>query len=414
MTLRLFRLWWLQRVPPLHARLVLLLGLAIRFSGILMLAFTLPAIWGHMAHPWWSALLALVLAAENAAVAAWWLARRRPDPRVLWLDLPTGAAAILIGTWLAPRHGAQSWALFVYPNTVLLSFVTGMLCRGAATAFAGGALWASADVAATLMFRDAAVATAVEPALAYLVNPLIGWRGGSMLRRNEEALATALAAEVRDTAELAATAQKWRLATALHDGVLQTLETLRRSTDLVDPGLREQVTERATWLRRYIETGHADQSSDFRVDLDAVVTAARQAGIVVEMNAARLLAAEDVTEHPSTEPSAPTTDRPDPAATTQAVPLLAAPQREAMVEALFQTISAFGTHPTGVIMVRAVPDRGGVFMTVLSTGDTTPTASDIADVGTRLESAGGWLKLAPVPCVELWVPGPDQAAAAAE
>ncbi len=408
MSLRLLRLWWLHRVPPPHARLVLLLGLAVRASGILMVAFTLPAIWGHMAHPWWSALLALALAAENAAVAVWWLARRQPDPRVLWWDLPTGVAAILIGIWLAPRHGAQGWSLFVYPNTVLLSFVSGLLCRDALPAFACGALWAGASIAATLTFRDTAVGATLQPALAYLINPLVGWRGGSMLRRNEEQLAASVAAEVQQSAELAATTQKWRLATALHDGVLQTLETLRRSPDITDPAVRTEVADRATWLRRYIETGRGVQVDDLGVDLDAVVTAARQAGIAVEMNTARLLETEDVFD-PS---SAPATDRASTAATTTTTtdPLLAAPQREAIIEALFQTISAFGPHPDGMIMVRAVPDHGGVFVTVLSTGDTIPGAPDIADAGTRLASAGGWLRLAPVPCVELWVPGPDQAA----
>ena len=238
MSLRLLRLWWLHRVPQPHAWLVLLLGLAIRASGILMLAFTIPAIWGHLAHPWWSALLALAMAAENVVVALWWLRQREADPRALWLDLPVGVAAIVIGTWLAPRHGAQGWAQFAYPNTVLLSFVSGMLCRGVGGAFAGGALWASADVAATLAFRDVGIRSAVQPALGYLINPLIGWRGGSMLRRNEERLAAALATEVRQTAELAASEQKWRLATALHDGVLQTLETLRRGAVLDDPILR--------------------------------------------------------------------------------------------------------------------------------------------------------------------------------
>jgi hypothetical protein len=108
-----------------------------------------------------------------------------------------------------------------------------------------------------------------------------------------------------------ASAKKWRSATALHDGVLQTLETLRRNADLVDPALRDDVTERASWLRRHLETGRGDQGADLGFDLDAVVTAARQAGI--------------------------------------------------------------------------------------------------ADAGSRLESAGGWLKLAPVHCVELWLPGPEQA-----
>jgi hypothetical protein len=421
MSLRLLRLWWLQRVPPQHARLVLLLGLAIRASGILMLAFTIPVIWGHMAHPGRSALLALALAAENVLVALWWLRRREADARVLWLDLPVGVAAIVAGTWLAPRHGVQGWALFVYPNTVLLSFVSGMLCRRFGAAFACGALWASAEVAATLAFRDVAAGTAVQLALGYLVNPLVGWRGGGMLRRNEDRLAAALAEEVRQSAELAASEQKWRLATALHDGVLQTLETLHRGSALADPVLHAEVADRVGWLRRYIETGRDDQSEDLGVDLDAVAMAARHAGIVVEVNAARLVAPEDDFEDPFSdsfgdafEAAAGTSRGSNGAtgpgsATGTAAPgrLLAPPQREAMIAALFQTIIAFGPHPDGVIMVRAVPDRGGVFLTVRSTSDAVPDTADITDAGARLADAGGWLRLAPVPCVEMWVPSPE-------
>ncbi|NUR63674.1 MAG: hypothetical protein HOV87_34195 [Catenulispora sp.] len=411
--LRLLRRWWLNRVPPPHARLVLVLGMAIRASGVLMLALTLPAIWGHMTHPWWSALLALCLAAENATVALWWLRQRRPDPRVLWLDLPAGVAAIVIGTWLAPRHGVQSWTLFVFPNTVLLSFVSGMLCRGAGAAATCGALWAGTYIAATLALRDGPVGAATQPAVGYLVNSLIGWRGGSMLRGNEQRLAAALAAEVGRQSELAAAAQRWALATALHDGVLQTLETLHRSSEpggqLVDPALRAEVAHRAAWLRRYIETGCDDPGErSLAADLDAVAAAARRAGVAVEVNAARLLAAQELFDGTSRAP---------------AERLLADPQHDALVAALFQAIKGFGPHrdvdtdtstdtdsdSDSMIMVRAVPDRGGVFITVLSTADVVPDPEALADADTLVASVGGRLEVAAGPCVEMWVPGADAA-----
>ncbi|MFD0638226.1 hypothetical protein ACFQ9X_48415 [Catenulispora yoronensis] len=182
------------------------------------------------------------------------------------------------------------------------------------------------------------------------------------------------------------------MATALHDGVLQTLEMLHRSTDIDDVGLRAQVADRATWLRRYIETGRGDQGGDLGVDLDAVVTAARQAGITVEVNAARLLASDDGLEETFQ-------------VSGQSPVMLATPQREAMIEALFQTISSFGPDPAAVIMVRAVPEQGGVHVTVLATGEATPSGTDVAEAGARLVSAGGWLRATPVPCIELWVPG---------
>ncbi|NUP53499.1 MAG: hypothetical protein HOW97_40190 [Catenulispora sp.] len=370
-----------------------MLGLAIRASGVVMLTCTLPVIRSHLAHPWWSALLAGGLAAENAAVALWWLARRRPDPRVLWLDLPVGTAAIVLNSWLTPRHGAAGWALFVYPNTVLMAFVIGLLCRRASAAVACGALWAGTNVAATAVFRDATFGSLLQLNVPYLSNALVGWLGGSMLRRNEELLAAAMDAEVRETAQLAASEQKWRLAAALHDGVLQTLETVRRGGGaIVDPVLRAEVAERASWLRRYIETGHGDQERDLGADLDAMVVAARREGISVQLNAARLLATQEGFGDESGPGDAPR---------------LGATAREAMIEGLFHTITAFGRRADDVIVVRAVPDAGGVLITALSTADAVPDPGELAGVGARLGSVGGWLRSAPGQCVELWVPSSD-------
>lgn len=394
MSLRLPRRWWRSREPTPHVRLVLVLGLAIRASGIVMLACTLPVIRSHLAHPWWSALLATGLAAENAAVALWWLARRQPDRRVLWLDLPVGTVAIVLNSWLTPGRGAAGWALFVYPNTVLMIFVVGLLCRRASAAVACGALWAGTNVAAAVVFRDSSVGSLLQLNVPYLSNALVGWLGGSMLRRNEERLAEAMAAEVRETAQLAASEQKWRLAAALHDGVLQTLETVRRGgADIVDPVLRAEVAERASWLRRYIETGRGDQERDLGADLDAMVVAARREGISVQLNAARLLAAQDGFDGESGH--------------SDALRLEAA-AREAMIEALFHAITAFGRRPDDVIMVRAVPDAGGVLITALSTADAVPDASELARAGARLGSVGGRLRSAPGQCVELWVPTSDR------
>jgi hypothetical protein len=64
------------------------------------------------------------------------------------------------------------------------------------------------------------------------------------------------------------------------------LETLGRGDETVtDPQLRERVRARAAWLRRYVETGQADQSDDLSVALEAAARAARRAGMLT-INAA--------------------------------------------------------------------------------------------------------------------------------
>jgi signal transduction histidine kinase len=369
--------WWLAQVPG-RDRLVLLAGLTIRVAALVMLGYVLPLTWRHLPRPGGSTLLAVLLVLESLVVLAWWLARHRLDPRTLWLDLPTGVLALLAGTALVGRHGLLGWTMFVYPYMILVSFAVGLTCRRLPSAVLAGGLWGVTNAVGLALFHPAPLAGELLIVPAYLVNPAVGWGLARLLYRGADEVAAARTAAVRETADLVTAAQRATLATALHDRVLQTLETLGRGETVTDPPLRERVRARAAWLRRYVETGRADQSDDLSIALEAAARVARQAGISVEVNDARLRVAE---------PGG----------------LLDAAQRDALVDAAYQTIAAFRSGGREIV-VRATPEEDGVLITVLSAGPGLPDAEDISDARSRLTSAGGRLTVDAAPYAELWVP----------
>ena len=376
---------WLYRVPT-RGRLPLLAGLIIRVAAVVMVGYVLPMVWHHLPHPGWSLLLAITLAAKDGVVIWWWIRAHRLDPRSLWLDLPVGVAALVVGTALTTRHGSVGWLLYVYPYTVLITVGVGLTCRRLIAALASASLWGAALVASLVLIHGDAVATTLPIASAYLVNSCVGWGCGRLLRRNADELEAARAAAVRAAAALAMTEQRTRLSTALHDRILQTLETLSRGGALRDEALRQRTARTAAWLRRYVETGRSDQSEDVAVGLDAAARAAQQTGLAVELNDARLRAAATTSDGLGRE------------------------QRDALVEAAFQTINAFGSG-VGSIVVRATPDQGGVLVTVLSSGGVLPDPFGINDARIRLDAVGGHLRVDTLPYAELWIPGEPPPAA---
>jgi hypothetical protein len=369
--------WWLYRVPG-RDRLVLVAGLTVRLAGVIMLGYVLPLVWAHLSHPGWSLLLAAGLAVEGLAVVGWWVVRHRPVRAALWADLPTGVAALLAGIALTQHSAVAGWTMFAYPYVLLISFGCGLTCRTVAGALGCGGLWAVVAVAGLLLFRPAPAGYLLLITPTFLVNPVVGWAVARLLRQASDELDGARSLAVRETADLQAAVQRAELAAALHDRILQTLETLGRAGALRDPALGTRAAEQAAWLRRYLETGHADQSDDLAAGLEAVARAAHETGLAVEVNDAGL---RDL----------------DPTGGLDTA------QRDALVEAAYQTISAFGAA-TGEIVVRAAPDGGGILISVLSTGRGMPNAHDIADARTRLASAGGRLTVEAIPYAELWVP----------
>src|SRR5262249_11803114 len=128
---------------------------------------------------------------------------------------------------------------------------------------------------------------------AYLLNPAVGWLSARTLRRQAAALDAAGLAAVNQAGQLAAAAEHARHARALHDRVLQTMETLARGHTIPDEALRARIVEQTAWLRRFIETGQVNQDEDLAAGLAAAARVAGRAGIRVQLNDARLRGAPD-------------------------------------------------------------------------------------------------------------------------
>jgi hypothetical protein len=372
---------WRHRVPPAD-RLLLLTGVTIRAAGMLQIAYLLPLVWGRLPRPDSVLLLVVGLVLESILVIGWWFGRRGLDPVVGWLDGPTGVLVLGFGAGLVGPLGLSAWSLLAYPYFVLLSFGAGLMCRRLVTALGIGAAWAVANLVGVETVAHRLAADAVGLVLPFVIYPLVGWTAGRILRTNAAQAEEARKRAVRETAALATAVQRRRLETALHDRVLQTLETLARPGAMTGAPMQERAAELAGWLRRYVETGRVDHSGDIIVDLEAVARTARRAGIPVELNDARL---REVTTGGELGPDG----------------------REALVEAAYETITAFGTGAGpggGSTVVRVAPDGAGILVTVLASGGRLPPAEDIGDARSRLAAAGGRLSVEPGPYAELWVP----------
>jgi hypothetical protein len=370
--------WWTRTVPG-PDRLVLAAAVTVRLAGVVMLGYSVPLVWGELPHPGAALLLALGASVESFGVVAWWLSRRRLDPRTLLVDLPAGLVLLLLGGALA-RPGVPGWTWFGYPYTILVSLTLGLACRSPAAALGAGALWAGAALVAAAGPVHAGLPVALGIVPPFLVIPLVGWLCARLLRRTADQLELARGAAEREVAALATAQERDRHARALHDRVLQTLETLARGAAIGEPAARACVAEQAEWLRGYVETGRV-QSDDLAAGLAAVARLGARDGVAVQLNDARLRLAEPATD-------------------------LSPARRDLLVSATHQAVAALGRPGAGVV-VRAVPQDGGVLVTVLATSAPETfggAAHELAETQERVRRAGGRASVDPLPYVELWLP----------
>ncbi|MBO0869439.1 MAG: hypothetical protein J2P15_12815 [Micromonosporaceae bacterium] len=374
-------LWWLwlrlaDRVPG-SDRVVLAAGITIRVGGALMLCYALPLTWAHQPRPVGTALLVLAMLAQSTVVVWLWLWQRRVGPLTLALEAPTGVLALFAGGALA--EGGRGGGLdFMFPYTILISAALGLASRRLWPGLAVALLWATVFGFSRTLTEHRSLADTFSLGIGYLVNPTVGWLSARTLRRRVAALDQARLADAQQAAELATTLERARHGRALHDRVLQTLETLARGSTIPDPAVRARVGEQAAWLRRFVETGQVDQDQDLPAGLSAAARAAERAGIRVQLNDARLRVAGGGG--------------------------LAAPQREALVQVVHQAISSI-TGAGGAVVVRAVPDNHGVLVTLLGSGPgAAPPADELADLVAQLAPVGGTVTAESVPFLELRVP----------
>jgi hypothetical protein len=360
---------------------VLLAALAVRLFGVAMLGYAVPLAWHHFPHPLASAAVAAALAAEAGLTAAWWWRRGTIGPATLLVELPTGVVGMLLCALVAVHHAPAGWTGFAYQYSVLMAILLGYAARTLPTALGSGALWGATTVVAAVLVEDQPWATAWPAIPTFLVTPLIGWTTARMLRRGIAELDAARGRAVRQAAELATERERTRHAQALHDRVLQTLETLVRGAAVNEPTLARRIVEDAAWLRRFVETGEADQGHDLSAALALLVRELARDGIEVQLNDAALRMA---------------------AADEQA---LTAPARAALLAAIERAGRAMA-GPAGLV-VRGETVHNGVLVTVLA-ADGRPADLDQARAG--LHRFGGQLRQDALPYAELWVPaaaGPE-------
>ena len=381
MTDRLRR--WRRRNLRSVERLLLLANLIVRVTALLLvLACTIGTVL-LFPHPGYPLALGGALVAESFLLIVWWLrAGRVPPWTLLAVDLPVTAASIVLAMVLTshftPHFGTL--ANYTYPITMLTALGLGTVVHRPVSAL----LVALPYVAAYYLgCRLAGQPFRVGMITANLIDPMVGWAGASQLRRAAVDLAQAQQAAVASAVALATQRERDRHARALHDRVLQTMETLRRPSWVADPALREEVATQAAWLRTFVETGQSDQAEDLTTGLEAAARSAYRAGLRVELNDAGLRLA--------------------PGGGRQ----LDEQSRDALVDATHQVLSALVGHATSVV-VRAAPDGPGVQVTVLATSHADqPDPDAVAQARDRVAAVGGTLHHEPVPYVELWVP-PEQ------
>lgn len=380
MTELLLSLWY-RRLGSGPDRQVLVSGLVIRVAAVLLLGYAVPVDSPHLRYPGWAFALALGLAAETAVVSLWWL-RRGPVAWPLLVDLPTGAAAILASAYLSDGNaswpGYVLWTGYAFPYTVVVAVTFGQVYRTLVPALLSGLAWGGTQLAAAVLVDHHTLASSVFVVVPYLLYPAVGGIGAQLLRAGIAKLDAARELAAQQAAELATEQERARHAQALHDRVLQTMETLTRDEVVTDPEWRERIGVEAEWLRRFVETGELDQREDLPAELAAAARAVSAGGVSVELNDASLR-------------SAP--------------PLLSHQAREALVAATHSTLADLTTGAPGAV-VRAERQDGGVLVTILSHGPGVRLDGENLDrVRARLAEVGGRFTVEPVPYAELWVPG---------
>lgn len=366
--------WWLARFPG-SDQLVLLVGVVLRLAGVVMLAYVIPLVWHQLPHAAWSACLAAVLGLVGLTVAGFWLQQGRVSRRSLLMDVPTGALALVFGELLGHRGSTIDWASFPYPYAVFTAVALGLACRTPFGAVACGGTWAAAYVLGALAFSHTTAPRALAGTVSFLVNPLIGYVCARLLRQSAGQLEQASRTALDEAAGLAAEAERSRHARALHDRLLQVLEALVRDGAVADEAVRTRLAVKAAWLRTYVGTGRAEQSAGL------ITALAAAAGTDVQILDACL--------H-TTDPTGGLT--PD--------------DQAALVAATARVIEAF-SGSGGEITVRAAPERGGVLISVLSTGNAPPPPGLLAEMTSLMQGIGGQADAESVPpYVELWLPAP--------
>jgi hypothetical protein len=358
-------------------RQILLAGLTVRAAAMALFAVAVllatPAPGQRLA----ATIVTAVVALEAAVVVAWWLRRDRVATAALWLDLPFGMALIIAGTALTTAGTGGDWSGFILSYTVLASLTVGFAHRGISAAALSGLLWGLASFgAAVIIAHKPPLAAAAFLLPSYLINPIVGATCGRLLRSSAAAFEAARDAELRHAAAVAEARERVRYGQALHDRILQTMETLARAGVIGDDGVRDRVRAQAAWLRRFVETAELEPDG-FPERLTTVAREAEAAGTRVELNDAALLV------HPAPLPP---------------------PLSDVVIDSARRLLAALGGPGVRIVM-RVTVEPTSLMLTLLSrSADGALPETDIAVVRAAVLAAGGELDVEPLPYIQLRVP----------
>jgi hypothetical protein len=255
-----------------------------------------------------------------------------------------------------------------------MSFAIGLSCRNLWAAVGCGQVWALAAVIRSMGIDGASFGTSVLAVPAFVVGPVAAGLGACLARRAATELAAIHELEAAHARKAAATAQRRQHARAVHDRVLQTLETLSRGDYLTDSDLRRRTAEQAAWLRRHIEQPADERSREVSAALAETVERARPPDLRLKLLDAGL--------------------RLDPGRA------LGPPQREALLDAIRQLVA--DQHTVRGITVHASWHGDGILVSIVAPGARLNTRR-LSELNGRLARAGGHLSEME-PSVEVWVP----------
>ncbi len=349
------------------ARPAYAVGVTIRLGALAMVAVAIPFVWQDFQYPMAMVALAAGLVVTTGVVLAVWRRTRTISPASRYLDLPAGLAAIVAGAWLT--SGARpGWTYFTYPYTIMISITVGMACRRPASAALLGATWGTGHMLSDLVFHHVDPAQALGAPASYLANALGGWAGSWLLRRADVEISRLREQELLVAAEIATERERLRHARALHDRVLQTLEVLAFGDLVHDDRQRELARAKATWLRRFVESGEVAGPDSLAAGLDQAIEAARHRGLTVDANDAALRVPGRLHE-------------------------LGPEQRAALVDASRRILEGLaGDNDAAVVHIDA-EDSDAVVTMLVTRGNTPPAAADIAFARAVLAEVGGHLRI---------------------
>jgi hypothetical protein len=360
-----------------QGRILRIVAATVRVGGVVIIWCAVPLVWTHFDPSRRTVAVALAAALTlGAALVVWWERYvGSPGPATLLVDLPLGTAALVAGAWAAPGDAAVGWTYFAYPYTVLLSFTFGLSCRRMTGAIAAGGEWAIAYLAAAVLIRHGTPLAALPALLGYLANPVVGRLCARQVGAGSDDLLRAWRDEVAGAVRLAAGRERLRHARALHDHVLQTLETLARADVIADEALRGRVVDVAAWVRSAVRSGFDDAAEAPRLALARAAERARRSGLAVEIHDAAL-------DSPGPLPKVPA-------------------ERWAALDVALESLGRYAE----AVSVRAEAEPGGLRLTVVARDLTGSLPGDaVAGLRARIDGSGGVSEAFADGVVEIWLP----------